>query len=70
MTEKLSIVCRKEILGKEINFYGLIENPYFLPSEIAEWLGVKNHRQMILSADLLEDQKGVFLIAPLVVVKK
>lgn len=62
MTEKLSITCRKEILGKEINFYGSLDNPYFLPSEIAIWLGVKNHRQMILSADLSEEQKGVFLI--------
>lgn len=62
MVEKLSMLCRKKILGKEINFYGSIENPYFLPSEIAEWLGVKNHRQMIKSADLSEEQKGVFLI--------
>lgn len=62
MKEKLSIICRKEILGKEINFYGSIESPYFLPSEIAEWLDVKNHRQMIKSADLSEEQKGVFLI--------
>jgi len=62
MAEKLSIVCRKEILGKEINFYGSVQNPYFLPSEIAEWLNIKNHRQMIKTADLSEDQKGVFLI--------
>lgn len=62
MAKKLSIVCRKEILGKEINFYGSVQNPYFLPSEIAEWLNIKNHRQMIRTADLSEDQKGVFLI--------
>lgn len=62
MKEKLGVICRKEILGKEINFYGSIENPYFLPSEIAEWLDVKNHRQMIKSADLSDEQKGVFLI--------
>jgi prophage antirepressor-like protein len=60
--EKLQIVCRKEILGKEINFYGSIETPYFLPSEIANWLSVTNYRQMLKSADLSEDQKGVFLI--------
>ncbi len=62
MAEKLSIVYRKEILGKEINFYGSVQNPYFLSSEIAEWLNIKNHRQMIRTADLSEDQKGVFLI--------
>lgn len=60
--EKLEVVCRKEILKKEINFYGSIENPYFLPLEIATWLGVSNYRQMIKSADLSKDQKGVFLI--------
>lgn len=70
MTEKLSIVCRKEILGKEINFYGSIQNPYFLPSGIAEWLDVKNHRQMVKSADLSEEQKGVFLIDSLGANKK
>jgi len=59
---KLQIVCRKEILGKEINFYGSIENPYFLPSDIANWLGISNYRQMIKSAELSDDQKGVFLI--------
>lgn len=62
MAEKMSIVCRKKILGKEINFYGSIENPYFLPSEIAEWLETKNHRQMLKSAGLSDEQKGVFLI--------
>lgn len=62
MTEKLELVCRKEILGKEINFYGSIENPYFLPAEMAKWLDVKNHRQMIKSADLSDEQKGVYLI--------
>lgn len=62
MSEKLSIICRKKILGKEINFYGTIDNPYFLPSEIAEWLETKNHRQMIKSANLSLEQKGVFLI--------
>lgn len=60
--EKLQVVCRKEILKKEIDFYGSIENPYFLPSDIANWIGITNPRQMLKSADLLGDQKGVFLI--------
>lgn len=60
--EQLSIVCKEKILGLDINFYGSIEEPYFLPADIAKWLDVKNHRQMIKSAELLDEQKGVFLI--------
>ena len=60
--EKLSIACKKQILGQNIDFYGSIEMPYFLPSDVAKWLNVKNHRQMIKSAELSDDQKGVFLI--------
>lgn len=39
MEEKLEIVQRTEILGKEINLYGSIENPRFLATEVAEWIG-------------------------------
>lgn len=60
--EKIYLLCKKEILSKEINFYGSIENPYFLPSDIASWLGITNSRQMLKSADLSEEQKGVFLV--------
>ena len=59
--EKLYVVCRKEILKKEINFYGSVKIPYFLPADIALWLDVKNYRQMVKDADLTDDQKGVFL---------
>ena len=39
MEEKLEVVQRTEILGKEINLYGSIENPRFLATEVAEWIG-------------------------------
>lgn len=62
MKEKLVLLCKAKILEKEINFYGSLELPYFLPSDIASWLNITNYRQMIKSADLSDDQKGVFLI--------
>jgi prophage antirepressor-like protein len=45
----------------EIDFYGDYENPYFLASDIANWLSVQNVSQMLKQAELTEDQKGIFL---------
>lgn len=45
----------------EIDFYGDFNNPYFLASDLAKCLGVKNVSQMLKQADLSDEQKGIFL---------
>ena len=35
----LTVVQETEILGKKITMYGNIDNPYFVASDVAEWLG-------------------------------
>ena len=40
--EMLQVVTEKEILGKQIKLYGSIENPYFVASDVAEWLGERD----------------------------
>lgn len=38
----LTVVQETEILGKKIKMYGTIEFPYFVASEVAEWLGERD----------------------------
>ena len=40
--EVLQVVAETEILGKQIKMYGSIENPYFVASDVAEWLGERD----------------------------
>ena len=40
--EVLQVVKETEILGKQIKMYGSIENPYFVASDVAEWLGERD----------------------------
>lgn len=42
MDEVLTVVQETEILGKKIVMYGSIENPYFVASDVAEWLGERD----------------------------
>ena len=48
-----------EILGKEIEFYGSWEEPYFLAKSVAEWIENKNHRDLLTRVD--EEEKVVGL---------
>ena len=57
----LEVVAETEILGRSILMYDSIENPWFVASDIAGWLGVKNVSQMLKQADIQEDEKGIFL---------
>lgn len=57
----LKVVAKTEILGRKIMMYGSIENPWFVASDIADWLRVKNVSQMLKQADIQEDEKGIFL---------
>ena len=40
--EVLTVVQETVILGKKIVMYGSIENPYFVASDVAEWLGERD----------------------------
>lgn len=43
MEEKvLTVVQETVILGKKIKMYGTIEFPYFVASDVAEWLGERD----------------------------
>lgn len=57
----LTVIQETNILGKQVNLYGSIENPLFEASEVAGWLGVKNVSQMLKQADIDESEKGIFL---------
>ena len=62
MEKELKLVGSTKILGKQIDIYGSYENPFFLAKDIAVWLSVKNVSQMIKSADIDDDEKGIYLI--------
>lgn len=60
MNEKknvLEIVDETEILGNKIKMYGTIEFPWFMATDVAEWIEHSNARSMIKSVD--DDEKGV-----------
>ena len=38
----LTVIQETKILGKKIVMYGSIENPYFVASDVAEWLGERD----------------------------
>lgn len=57
----LTVIQETNILGKQVNLYGSIENPLFEASEVAGWLGVKNVSQMLKQADIDESEKVIFL---------
>lgn len=40
--EALTVAQETEILGKKIKMYGTIEFPYFVASDVAEWLGERD----------------------------
>lgn len=45
------IIKQQELLGKQINIYGNIENPLFLAKDVAEWLGLTNVTDMVSRVD-------------------
>ena len=57
----LQVIAETEILGKKIKMYDSIKNPWFLASDIAEWLGIKNISQMLKQAGISEKEKDIFL---------
>lgn len=49
------IITKSEVLGKQINVYGDIENPLFLAKDVASWLEHSDVHKMVESVD--EDEK-------------
>lgn len=68
--QNLKIVMSQEYLGKQLDIYGTIKNPLFLAKDVANWINVKNVSQMVISADLDDDEKGIYLIDTLGGVQK
>ena len=50
-----SIITKQEVLGKQIDVYGDIENPLFLAKDVAIWLEHSDVHKMVESVD--EDEK-------------
>lgn len=55
MKEKIEVLKSTEVLGKELNVYGSIEEPLFLAKDVATWIGHTNPASMLQSID--EDEK-------------
>lgn len=53
----LTVIQETVILGKKIKMYGTIEFPWFMATDVAEWLEHSNARSMLKTLD--SDEKGV-----------
>lgn len=56
----LSLICKSQFLGHEINVYGSSESPLFLANDVAEWIEHSNVTEMIRGID--DDEKLVSTI--------
>ena len=61
--EVLKVVAEKEILGKQIKMYGSIENPYFVASDVAEWLGERDGYTVARKVD--DEEKDTQIVCTL-----
>lgn len=57
--ETLKVLKEQELLGKDFKVYGSIESPLFLAKDVASWIEIRNHRDMLIRID--EDEKVVGL---------
>ncbi len=60
MSENLSLIHQREVLGKDFKVYGDFENPRFLAKDVAEWIEHTNPRMMLESID--PEEKGVSIV--------
>ncbi|GIN58488.1 hypothetical protein J8TS2_28070 [Lederbergia ruris] len=58
MSKVVELLDKKEVLGKELNFYGTAEDPLFLAKDVAEWIENKNTAQMLKVVD--EEEKVIY----------
>lgn len=61
--EVLQVIKEKEILGKQIKMYGSIENPYFVASDVAEWLGERDGYTVARKVD--DEEKDTQIVCTL-----
>lgn len=61
--EVLAIIKETEILGKQIKMYGSIENPYFVASDVAEWLGERDGYTVARKVD--DEEKDTQIVCTL-----
>lgn len=61
--EVLKVITKKEILGKQIKMYGSIENPYFVASDVAEWLGERDGYTVARKVD--DEEKDTQIVCTL-----
>lgn len=56
----LTVIQETEILGKKIKMYGSIECPYFVASDVAEWLGERDG--YTVARKVSEDEKDTRIV--------
>ena len=61
--EVLQMIAEAEILGKQIKMYGSIENPYFVASDVAEWLGERDGYTVARKVD--DEEKDTQIVCTL-----
>ena len=61
--EVLQVIKETEILGKQIKMYGSIENPYFVASDVAEWLGERDGYTVARKVD--DEEKDTQIVCTL-----
>ena len=57
MTNELTTIGSREILGKTVTAFGTVENPLFLAKDVAEWIEHSNVSAMIEPID--DDEKSL-----------
>ena len=58
--ETLKVLTKSEVMGRQFQIYGTVENPLFRAKDVAEWLEIQNVSQLV--KDLDESEKGIFSI--------
>lgn len=58
--EVVEIICKKELLGHEIDVYGTAEEPLFKAKDVAEWISHTDVSTMLRMVD--DDEKGANII--------
>lgn len=55
MENKIDVINKSMLLGKEIDVYGTIDEPLFLAKDVAEWIGHSDVSMMVKNVE--EDEK-------------
>ena len=58
--EVVEIICKKELLGHEIDVYGTAEEPLFKAKDVAEWISHTDVSTMLRMVD--DDEKGANIV--------